>query len=195
MDETGCQVNVAQARILIRKWKKRAQRATNSFRESFTVCGTSRGGSLPGLPPFVLLPLTKYNTALHHGVTLPCGKEMQGLPEGTEIVCNKIGYMLKETFMEYLEFFDKNTKVTCGIRPDGTPEWRLLLVDGHKTHVGYEACKWCNERRIFLFVLPSHTTDLSQPCDRMNFQVFKKILRNRVHWWTTRHGGGQPVTL
>lgn len=192
MDETNCQMNVAQAKVLIRKWKKRAQRATTSFRESFTVAGTSRAGDLPGLPPFILLPLKQYDTCLHQGAILPCGKQMKGLPEGAAVLCNDIGYMKIDAFQQYLEFFDRNTKETCGTRADGTPEWRLLLVDGHKTHVAYEACKWCADRRIFLFVLPSHTTDLTQPCDRANFRVFKRILRDRVHWWIAKHGGGEP---
>ena len=59
------------------------------------------------------------DTCLHQGAILPCGKQMKGLPEGVAVLCNDIGYMKIDAFQQYLEFFDRNTKETCGTRADG----------------------------------------------------------------------------
>ena len=44
-------------------------------------------------------------------------------------------------------------------------EYRLLIVDGHASHISTEFIKFCNERKIILLCLPLHTTHMLQPLD------------------------------
>lgn len=44
-------------------------------------------------------------------------------------------------------------------------EKRLLILDGHVSHVNYEFCEFCRIHDIILFCLPSHSTHLLQPLD------------------------------
>ena len=48
---------------------------------------------------------------------------------------------------------------------DQKGEWRLLLWDGHTSHISTTAIKFCLEKKIIPLCLPPHTTHLLQPCD------------------------------
>jgi hypothetical protein len=43
--------------------------------------------------------------------------------------------------------------------------WRLLILDGHNSHCTYGFVVFCEQHRIILVCLPSHTTHHLQPCD------------------------------
>jgi len=42
---------------------------------------------------------------------------------------------------------------------------RLLILDGHGSHITWEFVSFCKEKNIILFWLPSHSTHLLQPLD------------------------------
>jgi len=42
---------------------------------------------------------------------------------------------------------------------------RLLILDGHGSHITWEFVSFCKEKNIILFCLPSHSTHLLQPLD------------------------------
>lgn len=76
------------------------------------------------------------------------------------------GYMTQKRFAAYLQHFDDATKaVGIGQRSDGTDAWRMLIVDGSRTHINADVFEWALDRRILMMVLPSHTTDRTQPCE------------------------------
>ena len=41
----------------------------------------------------------------------------------------------------------------------------LIMYDGHKSHLSLTLAEWARKRNVVLFVLPSHTSHLSQPLD------------------------------
>jgi hypothetical protein len=43
--------------------------------------------------------------------------------------------------------------------------WRLLILDGHSSHVSYEFVNYAREHRIDLLCLPSHSSADLQPLD------------------------------
>nr|BBG74289.1 pogo transposable element [Alternaria alternata] len=49
--------------------------------------------------------------------------------------------------------------------------YRLLLLDGHGSHVTMDFIEYCNNNKILLFVLPSHATHTLQPLDVSNPDV------------------------
>jgi hypothetical protein len=58
-----------------------------------------------------------------------------------------------------VDVFDRHTKEKAGNRR------RLLIVDGHSSHINMNFINLCDERHILLLVLPPHTTHRLQPLD------------------------------
>ena len=46
---------------------------------------------------------------------------------------------------------------------DGEP--RLLIMDGHVSHITYEFLRYCLDHNIYPLVIPSHTSHILQPLD------------------------------
>jgi hypothetical protein len=55
--------------------------------------------------------------------------------------------------------FEKETAVKA------KRSWRLLLVDGHGSHVNMKFLTWCEQHRILVAIYPLHSTHRSQPLD------------------------------
>ena len=52
-------------------------------------------------------------------------------------------------------------------------EWRMLILDGHGSHLTMEFMDYCWDHKIVPFLLPPHLTHLLQPCDVGIFQPIK----------------------
>jgi DDE superfamily endonuclease len=50
-------------------------------------------------------------------------------------------------------------------RDKANGKWRLLICDGHESHVSADFVAFCIDNRIHLFGLPPHTSHLVQPLD------------------------------
>ena len=59
------------------------------------------------------------------------------------------------------QVFDKHTKM----KASNGRQWRLLLVDGHSSHINMNFLNWCEKHRIVVAVYPPHTTHRLQPLD------------------------------
>ena len=57
--------------------------------------------------------------------------------------------------------FDKATKQKARNGRD----WRLLLLDGHSSHINITFLDWCYEHRILVAIFPPHATHRLQPLD------------------------------
>lgn len=57
---------------------------------------------------------------------------------------------------------------------------RLLVLDGHQSHLTKEFVGYCDEQRIHLLAIPPHTSHLLQPLDVVLFQPFKHYHRQAV---------------
>ena len=57
--------------------------------------------------------------------------------------------------------FDRETKAKARNRRD----WRLLILDGHGSHVNMRFIDYCHSHRILLAVFPPHATHRLQPLD------------------------------
>ena len=55
-------------------------------------------------------------------------------------------------------------------KPTRTTQKRLLIVDGHSSHVNIAFVDWANQHGIILLILPPHTTHRLQPLDVGLFQ-------------------------
>ena len=67
--------------------------------------------------------------------------------------------------------------------PETRPEhngWRLLLLDGHGSHIDIEFMWLCRQARIWLLYLPAHTSHILQPLDLASFSVVKSRYRDQI---------------
>jgi hypothetical protein len=61
------------------------------------------------------------------------------------------------------QVFDRYTKQRSG-------RWRLLILDGHGSHITMEFIDYCDRHRILLMILPPHSTHTLQPLDVVLFK-------------------------
>ncbi len=77
------------------------------------------------------------------------------------------GYSNDELAFKWLQHFEKNSRKTqIGV-------WRLLILDGYRSHLTYEFYKYAQKHKIELIALPPHSTNLTQPLDVGCFQPYK----------------------
>jgi 4-hydroxybenzoate polyprenyltransferase len=81
--------------------------------------------------------------------------------------CNDIGY-------EWL------TKHFIPLTNPGGKEWRLLIMDGHNSHVSDEFMSTCAANRVFFCCLPAHTSHVTQPLDVAVFSPLKSGYRKHL---------------
>jgi hypothetical protein len=74
-----------------------------------------------------------------------------------------------------VDVFDRHTKEKAGNRR------RLLVVDGHSSHINMKFINLCDERRILLLVLPPHTTHRLQPLDVGCFSPLQRYYTNELN--------------
>lgn len=64
---------------------------------------------------------------------------------------------------------------------------RLLIADGHGSHVKASFVAYCLSRDIDLMVLPSHTSHATQPLDLTVFAPLKAAVSEEMSKWQKRH--------
>ena len=90
------------------------------------------------------------------------------------IYANKSGWMDSGTFYKWFEEWESKTR---SYDDDGELEPRLLIYDGHLSHVWYGTIELARNQKVSIIKLPAHTTDLLQPLD---VSVFKSL---KNHWF------------
>ena len=58
--------------------------------------------------------------------------------------------------------------------------YRLLICDGHDSHITGEFIGHCMDHNIVLFILPPHSSHLTQPLDVGVFRSLKKYMSNAL---------------
>jgi hypothetical protein len=72
------------------------------------------------------------------------------------------------------QVFDRSTKEKAG------RSYRLLILDGHGSHLTMDFIEYCNQNRILLAVYPPHSTHTLQPLDVVMFKPFSSAYSNQV---------------
>lgn len=92
------------------------------------------------------------------------------------------GWTDAEIALTWLKHFDYYTK------PQLRGKYRLLLLDGHSSHVSYEFVEYCTENNIVALCLLPHVTHVLQPLDVGIFgslaKEYKKIISRRAIFGT-----------
>lgn len=160
-DETGFQMGViATAKVVTGTDRAGRPRTTQpGNREWVTVIETvcARGFSIP--------PLVILEAVMHQSIWYENGL----LPYDWSIGVSENGWTNNGLGQFWLEnIFDKYTKDrTIG-------RYRLLILDGHGSHVTPEFDQYCLDHSIIVLCMPAHSSHLLQPFDVGCFSVLKR---------------------
>jgi hypothetical protein len=81
------------------------------------------------------------------------------------------------------DVFDRYTKEKCG------GSYRLLILDGHGSHITPSFIDYCHQRRILLAVFPLHSTYRLQPLDVVLFKPLATAYSSELGRQTYRSQG------
>jgi hypothetical protein len=106
-------------------------------------------------------------------------EELQPGEHDIFITSSPTGWSNNEIGLAWLEqVFERCTK-----RPAG--QWRLLILDGHSSHVSMDFLTYCDLHRILVLVFPPHSTHTLQPLDVVMFKplstAYSKALTSHIH--------------
>ncbi|CEL53642.1 hypothetical protein RSOLAG1IB_06497 [Rhizoctonia solani AG-1 IB] len=163
MDEKGGTVGeVNRAKVLVRK-STRPILIQDGNQENVTIveCISADGTAI--CPTYIFKG--KY--------VLSKWKENDPLKANFTVTDN--GWTNTEVCLSWLrDVFDVETREKAA----GLP--RLLVWDGHVSHMSYEAAVYARENNITLFCLPPHSTALLQPLDKVVFGPLSKALSEEI---------------
>jgi len=91
-------------------------------------------------------------------------------PEGWYFGCNTKGWTSNEHGETWLKLFDASTKEKANNRK------RLLICDGHDSHISAEFVRYCINNNILILLLVPHSSHLTQPLDVGVFGPLKRAM-------------------
>ena len=74
----------------------------------------------------------------------------------------------------FYKWFVEWEKKTCFYTHDEVLEGRLMIYDGHLSHVGFPTLQCTREQKVMILKLPPHMMDLLQPLDVSVFKAVKQ---------------------
>ncbi|RAL61074.1 hypothetical protein DID88_010415 [Monilinia fructigena] len=150
MDETGFGVETTQStRIIVDSTQKSNWKVTAGKQEWITAfeCVNAAGKALS---PMVIFKAQNTNSAW-----IP-----KDTPQSWQFSTSTNGWASNSHGLEWLKrVFEPESKKVSGDRP------RLLIMDGHSSHITGSFIAFCIEKDIDLLILPPHCSHLLQPLD------------------------------
>ncbi|RAL59416.1 hypothetical protein DID88_006790 [Monilinia fructigena] len=150
MDETGFGVGTTQStRIIVDSTQKSNWKVTAGKQEWITAfeCVNAAGKALS---PMVIFKAQNTNSAW-----IP-----KDTPQSWQFSTSTNGWTSNIHGLEWLKrVFEPESKKVSGDRP------RLLIMDGHSSHITGSFIAFCIEKDIDLLILPPHCSHLLQPLD------------------------------
>ena len=173
VDETGISTEHLPPKIVCNVGTN--PQAVTSPRSSTVTCiaaGNALGNSVP---PYYIFPGVRWNDSF-----------LEGAATGTAGAMSKSGWSNSEVFQNYLN----NHFLRYSTIPSGSPtEPTLVLYDGHRSHVSLTLTDWARRNNVILFVLPPHTSHLTQHLDVGIFGPFKAMYYKECQDHMKHHPG------
>lgn len=173
IDETGVSTEHTPPKIVCSK-SVNPQAVTSSRSANITIIAAA---SATGnhVPPFYVFPGKRWSDQL-----------LQGAPAGSAGTVSDKGWSNSEVFEDYLKnHFSKHVLLSDAPNQPAT----LLLYDGHKSHLTLTLADWARQRNVILFVLPPHTSHLTQPLDVGVFGPFKNHYYKECQFYLQKNPG------
>lgn len=157
IDETGISTEHTPPRVVCDKNLK-PQAVTSARSSNVTIiAGANAIGN--NIPPFYVFPGKRWSDDL-----------LKGAPSGSAGRMSDSGWSNTGIFETYVtEHLARHTHISEGKEQPAT----LILYDGHKSHISLTLTEWAKKRNVILFVLPPHTSHITQPLDVGVFGPFK----------------------
>ena len=104
-----------------------------------------------------------------------------GIPRDWIIQVSPNGWTNNDLALDWLKHFNTHAK-SAGV-------YRLLIIDGHESHISLAFQDYCKENKIIALCMPSHSSHLLQPLDVACFAPLKRsygdgisaLARNHIH--------------
>ena len=165
-DETGFMMGIITPSMVVTRAERngRAKTVQPGNREWATVI---QGVNALGwcVPPFIVV-----KGAYHLANWYTEGQ----LPHDWVIKPTDNGWTNNETGMEWIQHFDKHTARRT------RAAYRMLVIDGHESHMSAEFDRFCKERNIITISMPPHSSHLLQPLDVGCFSPLKRAYGREI---------------
>ena len=117
------------------------------------------------VPPFIVVKGAYHLTNWYVDSTLPRDWVIKPTPNG---------WTDNETGLDWIRHFNKHTASRV------TGRYRLLVIDGHESHVSAEFQAFCKEKNIIAVSMPPHSSHLLQPLDVRCFGPLKRAYGREI---------------
>jgi len=165
-DETGFMMGVIGSTLVVtradRRGKAKSVQPGNREWATAIECINSQGWCLP---PFLIV------SGQYH---LANWSRESGLPLDWVIKPTTNGWTDNETGLDWIKHFEKHTKT----RTKGT--YRLLVLDGHESHISAEFEVYCKDKNIITLSMPPHSSHLLQPLDIALYSPLKRAYSKEI---------------
>jgi hypothetical protein len=165
-DETGFQMGVIGSMKVVTGAERRArpELVQPGDREWVTVIQSICAAGY-AIPPFII-----YKGRVH----ISAWYEEADIPRNWKVSVSENGWTNNPLGLEWLKHFDAHTKT----RKVGV--YRLLILDGHESHLNQDFKDYCLEHKILTLCMPSHSSHVLQPLDVVCFSPLKRKYSQRV---------------
>ena len=168
MDEKGFMIGIVgrSKKIFSRRmWEKKEVRASlqdgNCAWITLLACICADGSALP--------PSLIYQAA-NKGIQSSWVDDIQAGEHSVFITSSPSGWTNNDIGLAWLEqVFDRCTKEKT------RRSYRLLILDGHGSHITMDFINYCDKNKILLAILPPHSTHTLQPLDVAMFKPLSTV--------------------
>jgi hypothetical protein len=173
VDETGIATEHSPPKVVCNKESK--PQAITSFR-SATVTIIA-GGNATGnhIPPYYIFPGKRWNDAF-----------LNDAAPGSDGEMSVTGWSNTAIFQNYIT---KHFANHAGITDRNDQQPTLILYDGHRSHISITLTDWAKKHKVLLFVLPPHSSHLTQPLDVGIFGPLKNIYNRECSTFMQKNPG------
>ena len=165
-DETGFQMGVIGSMKVVADSERRSRPTTvqPGNGEWVTVIQSICAAGY-ATPPFII-----YKGRVH----ISAWYEEADIPHNWKLAVSENGWTNNALGLEWLKHFDAYTEA----RSVGS--YRLLILDGHESHLNQEFKDYCLEHKILTLCMPAHSSHILQPLDVVCFAPLKVKYSQRV---------------
>jgi hypothetical protein len=186
MDEKGFLIGTTgrSKRIFSRRiWERKEVGAAiqDGSREWSTVlaCVCVDGSHLP--------PSLIYQSG-DNAIRSSCVEDIKAMEHSVYATPSPSGWTNNDIGIAWLEkVFDRHIKEKAG------QSYRLLILDGHGSHVTMDFVEYCDKHKILLAIFPPHSTHTLQPLDVRMFKPLSQAYSEELSAFLERSQGLSPI--
>ena len=186
MDEKGFLTGVIgrSKRVFSRQmWERKEVRAAlqDGSREWITLlaCVCADGSALP---PSLIYQSTNKD------IQSSWVQDIKARTHSVHVSSSPSGWTNNDLSLAWLEqVFDRYTKAKA------RRSYRLLILDGHGSHITMDFIKYCDQNKILLAILPPHSTHTLQPLDVVLFKPLSSAYSAELTTYLQKSQGLVPI--